>query len=88
MAGNFLVSDKLDFFPAVSDSGSFAASRARREKKSKKGRQEALERLKKAKAGEKYKYEVSNVLTLCFIIHILQSVLCPFHHPIRNVSMF
>ncbi|XP_010605467.1 DNA polymerase alpha catalytic subunit isoform X2 [Fukomys damarensis] len=45
---------------SVSDSGSFVASRARREKKSKKGRQEALERLKKAKAGEKYKYEVED----------------------------
>lgn len=45
---------------AVSDSGSFLASRSRREKKSKKGRQEALERLKKAKAGEKYKYEVED----------------------------
>ncbi|XP_053436555.1 DNA polymerase alpha catalytic subunit isoform X2 [Nycticebus coucang] len=45
---------------AVSDSGSFVASRARREKKSKKGRQEALERLKKAKAGEKLKYEVED----------------------------
>ncbi|XP_021572093.1 DNA polymerase alpha catalytic subunit [Carlito syrichta] len=44
----------------VSDSGSFVVSRARREKKSKKGRQEALERLKKAKAGEKYKYEVED----------------------------
>ncbi|XP_061483331.1 DNA polymerase alpha catalytic subunit isoform X3 [Rhineura floridana] len=41
-----------------SDSANFAASRSRREKKSKKGRQEALERLKKAKAGEKIKYEV------------------------------
>ncbi|NWI21378.1 DPOLA polymerase, partial [Crypturellus soui] len=37
---------------------SFAASRSRREKRSRKGRQEALERLKKAKAGEKIKYEV------------------------------
>ncbi|XP_032142053.1 DNA polymerase alpha catalytic subunit isoform X3 [Sapajus apella] len=45
---------------AVSDSGSFVASRARREKKSKKGCQEALEKLKKAKAGEKYKYEVED----------------------------
>ncbi|XP_024308160.1 DNA polymerase alpha catalytic subunit isoform X7 [Homo sapiens] len=45
---------------ALSDSGSFVSSRARREKKSKKGRQEALERLKKAKAGEKYKYEVED----------------------------
>uniref|UniRef100_A0A8C3RZW2 DNA polymerase n=1 Tax=Chelydra serpentina TaxID=8475 RepID=A0A8C3RZW2_CHESE len=43
---------------ATSDSGSFAASRSRREKKSKKGHQEALELLKKAKAGEKVKYEV------------------------------
>ncbi|KAM4797595.1 LOW QUALITY PROTEIN: DNA polymerase alpha catalytic subunit-like [Urocitellus parryii] len=39
----------------ASDSGNFVTSRACREKKSKKGRQEALERLKKAKAGEKYK---------------------------------
>ncbi|XP_058515173.1 DNA polymerase alpha catalytic subunit isoform X2 [Ochotona princeps] len=45
---------------AVSDSGSLVASRVRREKKSKKGRQEALERLKKVKAGEKYKYEVED----------------------------
>ncbi|XP_006835733.1 PREDICTED: DNA polymerase alpha catalytic subunit [Chrysochloris asiatica] len=45
---------------AVSDSESFVISRSRREKKSKKGRQEALERLKKAKAGEKYKYEVED----------------------------
>uniref|UniRef100_A0A2K5JMQ7 DNA polymerase n=1 Tax=Colobus angolensis palliatus TaxID=336983 RepID=A0A2K5JMQ7_COLAP len=43
-----------------SNPGSFVASRARREKKSKKGHQEALERLKKAKAGEKYKYEVED----------------------------
>lgn len=40
------------------ESGSFAASRSRREKKSRRGQQEALERLKKAKAGEKIKYEV------------------------------
>ncbi|XP_035145070.1 DNA polymerase alpha catalytic subunit isoform X3 [Callithrix jacchus] len=45
---------------AVSDSGSFVASRARREKKSKKRCQEALEKLKKAKAGEKCKYEVED----------------------------
>uniref|UniRef100_A0A4X2KS80 DNA polymerase n=1 Tax=Vombatus ursinus TaxID=29139 RepID=A0A4X2KS80_VOMUR len=44
----------------VSDSGSSMASRSRREKKSVKGRQEALERLKKAKAGEKFKYEVED----------------------------
>ncbi|XP_058391579.1 DNA polymerase alpha catalytic subunit isoform X3 [Diceros bicornis minor] len=45
---------------SVSDSGSFVLSRSRRERKSKKGRQEALERLKKSKAGEKYKYEVED----------------------------
>uniref|UniRef100_A0A5F8GFC4 DNA polymerase n=1 Tax=Monodelphis domestica TaxID=13616 RepID=A0A5F8GFC4_MONDO len=44
----------------VSDSGSSLASRSRREKKSAKGRQEALERLKKAKAGERFKYEVED----------------------------
>ncbi|XP_036602466.1 DNA polymerase alpha catalytic subunit isoform X2 [Trichosurus vulpecula] len=44
----------------VSDSGSSMASRSRREKKSVKGRQEALEKLKKAKAGEKFKYEVED----------------------------
>ncbi|XP_012304282.1 DNA polymerase alpha catalytic subunit isoform X1 [Aotus nancymaae] len=45
---------------SVSDSGSFVASRARREKKSKKACQEALEKLKRAKAGEKCKYEVED----------------------------
>lgn len=59
------ISCKLGFFSAVSDSGSFVASRSRREKKSKRGQQEALERLKRAKAGEKYKYEVSNDF-ICF----------------------
>ncbi|XP_054830106.1 DNA polymerase alpha catalytic subunit [Eublepharis macularius] len=39
-------------------SQNFAATRSRREKKCKTGRQEALERLKKAKAGEKIKYEI------------------------------
>uniref|UniRef100_A0A8C4VQ49 DNA polymerase n=1 Tax=Gopherus evgoodei TaxID=1825980 RepID=A0A8C4VQ49_9SAUR len=48
----------LILISATSDSGSFALSRSRREKKSKKGHQEALELLKKAKAGEKVKYEV------------------------------
>ncbi|KAF1460914.1 DNA polymerase alpha catalytic subunit, partial [Spheniscus mendiculus] len=43
---------------AMHESGGFAASRSRREKKSRRGQQEALERLKKAKAGEKIKYEV------------------------------
>uniref|UniRef100_A0A2R9CFX3 DNA polymerase n=1 Tax=Pan paniscus TaxID=9597 RepID=A0A2R9CFX3_PANPA len=61
MADNFVTSLVNFFlFSALSDSGSFVSSRARREKKSKKGRQEALERLKKAKAGEKYKYEVED----------------------------
>uniref|UniRef100_A0A8B9Q979 DNA polymerase n=1 Tax=Apteryx owenii TaxID=8824 RepID=A0A8B9Q979_APTOW len=43
---------------AMAESESFATSRSRREKKSRRGQQEALERLKKAKAGEKIKYEV------------------------------
>ncbi|NWS18362.1 DPOLA polymerase, partial [Pachyramphus minor] len=43
---------------AMHESGSFAASRSRRERKNRRGQQEALERLKKAKAGEKLKYEV------------------------------
>uniref|UniRef100_A0A803TRE8 DNA polymerase n=1 Tax=Anolis carolinensis TaxID=28377 RepID=A0A803TRE8_ANOCA len=42
----------------TSDSANLIASRSRREKKCKQGRQDALERLKKAKAGEKIKYEV------------------------------
>lgn len=48
----------------MSESGSFAASRSRRERKNRRGQQEALERLKKAKAGEKLKYEVKNLLFL------------------------
>ncbi|NXH23064.1 DPOLA polymerase, partial [Bucco capensis] len=43
---------------AMPESGSYAASRSKRERKSRRGQQEALERLKKAKAGEKIKYEV------------------------------
>lgn len=48
----------------MSESGSFAASRSRRERKNRRGQQEALERLKKAKAGEKLKYEVKNLFFL------------------------
>lgn len=65
------ISCKFGFFSAVSDSGNFIASRSRREKKSKRGRQEALERLKRAKAGEKYKYEVSNHFSLFFFPPVL-----------------
>ncbi|XP_029458947.1 DNA polymerase alpha catalytic subunit isoform X2 [Rhinatrema bivittatum] len=43
---------------AMSNSSSCAASRSRREKREKKGRRDALELLKKAKAGEKVKYQV------------------------------
>ncbi|XP_038613326.1 DNA polymerase alpha catalytic subunit [Tachyglossus aculeatus] len=49
---------------AGSDAGGFAASRSRREKRSTRGRQEALERLKKAKAGEKFKYEVEELTSV------------------------
>ncbi|XP_077199119.1 DNA polymerase alpha catalytic subunit isoform X2 [Paroedura picta] len=42
----------------TADSQNFTSSRSRREKKCKTGRLEALERLKKAKAGEKIKYEI------------------------------
>ncbi|XP_044297740.1 DNA polymerase alpha catalytic subunit isoform X2 [Varanus komodoensis] len=48
----------------ATDSANLIASRSRREKKSKKGRQEALERLKKAKAGEKIKYEVAEITSV------------------------
>ncbi|XP_075053924.1 DNA polymerase alpha catalytic subunit [Mixophyes fleayi] len=48
----------------MADSGSFAASRSRREKTEKKGRKDALERLKKAKAGEKVKYEVEEIASI------------------------
>uniref|UniRef100_A0A6I8NI40 DNA polymerase n=1 Tax=Ornithorhynchus anatinus TaxID=9258 RepID=A0A6I8NI40_ORNAN len=46
------------------DAGGFAASRSRREKRSARGRREALERLKKAKAGEKLKYEVEELTSV------------------------
>ncbi|NWX21155.1 DPOLA polymerase, partial [Aegotheles bennettii] len=49
---------------ATHEPGSFAASRSRREKKSRRGRQEALERLKKAKAGEKIKYQVEEITSV------------------------
>ncbi|ETE64292.1 DNA polymerase alpha catalytic subunit, partial [Ophiophagus hannah] len=47
-----------DYHEETTNTANLASSRLHREKKSKKGRQEALERLKKAKAGEKIKYEV------------------------------
>ncbi|XP_026530756.1 DNA polymerase alpha catalytic subunit [Notechis scutatus] len=47
-----------DYHGETTNTANLASSRLHREKKSKKGRQEALERLKKAKAGEKIKYEV------------------------------
>ncbi|XP_028935411.1 DNA polymerase alpha catalytic subunit [Ornithorhynchus anatinus] len=50
--------------PAGPDAGGFAASRSRREKRSARGRREALERLKKAKAGEKLKYEVEELTSV------------------------
>ncbi|KAM3936321.1 DNA polymerase alpha catalytic subunit [Leptodactylus fuscus] len=48
----------------MADSGSFAASRSRREKTEKKGRKEALEKLRKAKCGEKVKYEVEEMSSI------------------------
>lgn len=83
------ISCKLGFFSAVSDSGSFVASRSRREKKSKRGRQEALERLKRAKAGEKYKYEVSNhFFLLCIILFIARRYFMSPLSLIRNMHIF
>lgn len=43
------------------DACSLAKSRSRREKREKVGRTSALEQLKKAKRGEKIKYEVRNL---------------------------
>ncbi|XP_040194138.1 DNA polymerase alpha catalytic subunit isoform X1 [Rana temporaria] len=48
----------------MAGSGSFAASRSRREKTEKKGRKEALEMLKKVKAGGKVKYEVEEMTSV------------------------
>nr|XP_033803913.1 DNA polymerase alpha catalytic subunit isoform X2 [Geotrypetes seraphini] len=49
---------------AMSNSSSFAASRSRREKREKKGRREALDQLKKVKAGEKVKYQVEELTSV------------------------
>lgn len=65
--------------PSSDDGGdacSLAKSRSRREKREKVGRKSALEQLKKAKMGEKIRYEVRNttviimmtILTIFFII--------------------
>ncbi|XP_041088515.1 DNA polymerase alpha catalytic subunit-like [Polyodon spathula] len=43
------------------DSCGLASTRSRREKREKTGRKSALDRLKKAKAGEKVKYEVEEI---------------------------
>ncbi|XP_034779899.2 DNA polymerase alpha catalytic subunit-like isoform X3 [Acipenser ruthenus] len=45
----------------VGDSCGLASTRSRREKREKTGRKSALDRLKKAKAGEKVKYEVEEI---------------------------
>lgn len=44
------------------DTCGLAKSRSRREKREKSGRKSALDQLKKAKKGEKIKYEVSNLV--------------------------
>ncbi len=49
-------------FIDTSDTCGIATSRSRREKKEKVGRKSALEQLKRAKKGEKVKYEVSCML--------------------------
>ncbi|XP_075710123.1 DNA polymerase alpha catalytic subunit isoform X2 [Rhinoderma darwinii] len=48
----------------MADSGSFVASRSRREKIEKTGRKAALEKLRKAKSGEKVKYEVEEMASI------------------------
>lgn len=50
------------------DACSLAKSRSRREKREKVGRKSALEQLKKAKKGEKIRYEVRN--TTVFVMSI------------------
>lgn len=50
------------------DACGLAKSRSRREKREKVGRKSALEQLKKAKMGEKIKYEVRKVLCTSFLI--------------------
>ena len=64
------VASSRDLSPgdATGDTGGLAASRSRREKKAKTGRASALEQLRKAKKGEKLKYEVINVdmLMTCY----------------------
>nr|XP_032834404.1 DNA polymerase alpha catalytic subunit-like [Petromyzon marinus] len=47
--------------PVGSEGDSLASSRSRRDKKDKAGRSAALEKLRKAKAGEKVSYEVEDV---------------------------
>ncbi|XP_013856123.1 DNA polymerase alpha catalytic subunit, partial [Austrofundulus limnaeus] len=46
------------------DSGGLAKSRSRREKREKVGRKSALEEIKKAKMGQKIKYEVEDLVSV------------------------
>lgn len=57
----------VDVFLSLDDGGDacgLAKSRSRREKKEKLGRKSALEQLKKAKKGEKIRYEVRDLSVL------------------------
>uniref|UniRef100_A0A4W6CIU8 DNA polymerase n=1 Tax=Lates calcarifer TaxID=8187 RepID=A0A4W6CIU8_LATCA len=56
--------DKDMDVPDGGDTGGLAKSRSRREKREKVGRKSALEQLKKAKRGEKVKYEVEELTSV------------------------
>ncbi|KAI4889009.1 hypothetical protein NFI96_021924 [Prochilodus magdalenae] len=61
MSSSTAVSDPLTPAPYAADSCGIAATRSRREKREKVGRKSALEQLKKAKKGEKLKYEIEDI---------------------------
>ncbi|KAK1806571.1 hypothetical protein P4O66_005077 [Electrophorus voltai] len=52
---------RIDFLADGADSCGIAVSRSRREKREKVGRRSALEQIRKAKKGEKLKYEVEDI---------------------------
>lgn len=70
------------------DACGLAKSRSRREKREKVGRKSALEQLKRAKKGEKVKYEVRNRCSARMCVYVTNNIkLCMVYLPCKTQSV-